>query len=366
MKITDVRYLPLRYPLANPLQLSWGPMTHRNFGLVLVETDSGLTGIGETSINFPQWSIKERKVTIEEGLRPALIGEDPLRIEYLWQKMYDAFSRLGLLWGKGAIMSAIGGIDIALWDLAGKAHDLPVYALMGGKVIDRVPLYATGFDINNPQKYLDQGFRALKMRVGFNAEQDLQNVANVRAQVGEEVDLLVDVNMGWTRTQALDLAPLYEPYNLYWLEEPLRTDDPEGLMMLAEMLETPLCAGENAFDRNDARAVLETGALRYLMPDPTRGGGLSEAKRMCSLAWSYGVTYSPHHFGSDVGFAAALHLMAATPMSGYMLRDVTDAPLREQVLREPMKISDGFAQVPDGPGLGVVLNEEAITQYIMA
>lgn len=366
MKITSVRYLALQYPLAAPLKLAWGWMTHRNFALVLIETDAGLTGIGETSVNFPQWSIKERRSTIEEGLAPLLIGENPLEIERLWHKLYDALVRLGLLWGKGAIMSALGGVDIALWDLAGKAYNLPLYALLGGQVTDRVPLYATGFDLKTPQRYVDQGYRALKMRVGFDAKQDLLNVEAVRKAIGDDIALLVDVNMGWTRQQALALAPRYDAFGLYWLEEPVRSDDLEGYALLRARMTTPLAAGENAFDRADSRALLETGALRYLMPDPTRAGGLSEVKRICSLAWLYGVPISPHHYGSDVGFAAALHLIASTAGGDYLLRDVTEAPLREHILKTPIRIEDGFAYPPDAPGLGIELNLEAIAAYQVA
>jgi D-galactarolactone cycloisomerase len=366
MQITDVRYLALQYPLTTPLKLAWGWMTHRNFALVLIETDAGLTGIGETSVNFPQWSIKERKITIEEGLRPLLVGENPLEIERLWQKLYDALSRLGLLWGKGAIMSAIGGVDIALWDLAGKAYGLPVYALLGGRVAERVPLYATGFDLKTPQRYVDQGYRALKMRVGFDVKQDLLNVEAVRKAIGDEIALLVDVNMGWSRQQALALAPRYEPFDLYWLEEPVRSDDLDGYMLLQARTSIPLAAGENAFDRTDSQMLLETGALRYLMPDPTRAGGLSEVKRICSLLWTYGIPYSPHHYGSDVGFAAALHLMASTPNGDYLLRDVTEVPLREDILKTPIRIEDGFAYLSDVPGLGIELNPQAVETYQVA
>ncbi|MFQ3566987.1 MAG: mandelate racemase/muconate lactonizing enzyme family protein [Aggregatilineales bacterium] len=366
MQITDVRYLALQYPLTTPLKLAWGWMTHRNFALVLIETDAGLTGIGETSVNFPQWSIKERKITIEEGLRPLLIGENPLEIERLWQKLYDALSRLGLLWGKGAIMSAIGGIDIALWDLAGKAYGLPLYALLGGRVAERIPLYATGFDLKTPQRYVDQGYRALKMRVGFDVKQDLMNVEAVRKAIGDDIALLVDVNMGWSRQQALALAPHYEAFDLYWLEEPVRSDDLDGYRLLKARTSIPLAAGENAFDRADSQTLLETGALSYLMPDPTRAGGLSEVKRICSLSWNYSIPYSPHHYGSDVGFAAALHLMASTPNGDYLLRDVTEVPLREDILKTPIRIEDGFACLSDAPGLGIELNPQAVEAYQIA
>jgi len=379
MKIIDVRFVALRYPLAAPIRLAWGPMTHRHFGLVFIDTDEGITGVGETSVNFPHWAITERRATVEEGIRHLLVGEDPLRIEHLWQKMYHSLIRLGLLWGKGAIMSAIGGADIALWDIAGKALEVPVYQLLGGCVQDRIPLYATGFSVEDPAQgamaCVEAGYRAVKVRVGFDPTRDLASVETVRRAVGDEVDLLVDANMAWELREALRIAQALEPFDLYWLEEPLRADDVAGLAELARRTAIPLAAGENAFGREDVRPLLEAGALGYIMPDPTRAGGLTECKKICDLAWTWGVPYSPHHYGSDVGFAAALHLLASTPeegpsdpegplgSKGYMLRDVSPTPLREDVLAEPLVIADGYAQVPSGPGLGIVLNEETIAHY---
>jgi L-alanine-DL-glutamate epimerase-like enolase superfamily enzyme len=124
-----------------------------------------------------------------------------------------------------------------------------------------------------------------------------------------------------------------------------------------------LAAGENQFDVADAERLLATQAIRFLMPDPTRAGGLSEAQRTCTLANAHGIPYSPHHYGSDVGFAAALHLIAATPGADYLLRDVSFAPLRESILREPICIQEGFAHVPDGPGLGIDLNWERVLEH---
>lgn len=364
MKITDVRCLPLQYPLSQPLQFAWGPMRHRNFALVIIETDAGVRGLGESSVNFPAWAIKERRHTIEDGLRPLLIDEDPLRIEYLWDKLYRALNRLGILWGRGAILSAISAVDMALWDLAGRALGVPVYQLLGGLTREHIPLYATGIDISRAEQYIEQGYRAVKVRLGFGQERDLQTLETVRRAIGD-AHLLADVNMGWSRAQALAMLPLLETFGLYWLEEPLPADDYEGYALLARTSRIPLAAGENAFDRQAARAALETGALRYLMPDPSRTGGLSECRKICALAAAYNVEYSPHHFGSDVGFAAALHLCASTPGGGYMLRDVSPAPLRESVLREPIRIVDGSARVPDAPGLGIELNEDTIEQYAM-
>ncbi|MCL6509227.1 MAG: mandelate racemase/muconate lactonizing enzyme family protein [Anaerolineae bacterium] len=367
MKISNVRFVALRQPLSQPLRLAWGAMHYRHFGLVVVETEAGLTGIGETSVNFPGWAITERKATIEEGLKPLLIGEDPLDVAGLWQKMHRAFARLGVLWGKGAVMSAIGGVDIALWDLAGKVHDKPIYELLGGRHQARVPLYATGLDPGNladsARSFVDQGYRAVKVRIGFDQARDIANVEAVRRAVGDQVQVLVDANMAYDVECAKRMADALQPYRLYWLEEPLVADDLSGYRQLAECVTVPLAAGENQFDVADAEALLATNAIRYLMPDPTRAGGLSEAQRICALAQARGLPYSPHHYGSDVGFAAVLHLIAATPGSDYLLRDVAPAPLRESVLLTPINVQDGQATVPEGPGLGVELNWEIVRTH---
>lgn len=364
MKISDLHFIALRQPLQQPLRLAWGAMHHRHFGLVIVETDAGISGVGETSVNFPGWAIVERKATIEDGLRPLLIGEDPLDVEGIWRKMHRAFARLGVLWGRGAVMSAIGGVDIALWDIVGKASGQPVYALLGGTQPMRVPLYATGLDPANladsARSLVDRGYRAVKVRIGFDEARDIANVEAVRRAVGDNVDVLADANMAYDLDGAIRMAMALQPYCLYWLEEPLVANDLAGYRALKDHTSIPLAAGENQFDVADATALLETGAIRYLMPDPTRAGGLSEARRICALAQAQGLPYSPHHYGSDVGFAATLHLIAAVPGATYMLRDVAPAPLRESLLRTPIVIEDGYAMTPDGPGLGIELNWDVI------
>ncbi|BCX05839.1 MAG: mandelate racemase [Candidatus Roseilinea sp.] len=367
MKISDVRFIALRQPLQQPLRLAWGAMHHRHFGLVVVETDAGIRGVGETSVNFPGWAIVERKATIEEGLKPLLIGEDPLDVAGIWQKMHRAFARLGVLWGKGAVMSAIGGVDIALWDIVGKVSDKPIYALLGGTQPARAPLYATGLDPANladsARAFTDQGYRAVKVRIGFDEARDIANVEAVRRAVGDDNHVLVDANMAYDLDTAKRMAAALRPYHLYWLEEPLVANDLEGYRTLKEHTDIPLAAGENQFDVADATALLDTNAIRYLMPDPTRAGGLSEARRICALAQARGLLYSPHHYGADIGFAATLHLIAATPGAAYMLRDVAPAPLRESVLRTPIVVADGFATTPDAPGLGIELNWDVIRAH---
>lgn len=367
MKITDVKFIPLRYPLKESLRLAWGEMTHRQFALIQIETDEGIIGIGETSVNFPAWSIVERKATVEQGIKPLLLGEDPLRIEKLWEKMYNSLIRLGLLWGKGAIMQAISGADIALWDIAGKALGVPVFRLLGGLYQDRIKLYATGFSLKEPAEgargCVEQGYRAVKLRIGFDARQDIENVKAVREAIGDEIQLMVDANMAWDRRLAMEMAQTLEEFDLYWIEEPVRCDDLEGMAAVAATTKTPIAAGENAFGRRDFKALLMAHAVDIIMPDVTRSGGLTECRKICSMASTWDVPYSPHHYGSDVGFAASLHLLASTPGGLIMLRDVSPTPLREEVLLEPLKIEGGYAEVPQGPGLGVELDEEIISRF---
>jgi D-galactarolactone cycloisomerase len=185
----------------------------------------------------------------------------------------------------------------------------------------------------------------------------------VREAAGPAVDLLIDANMAWDRSQAAAMIEQLAAYDPYWIEEPLPANDVAGLAALLTTSRVRIAAGENAFGCDDVRTLLTERAVSVLMPDPTRAGGITEVRRMCALAAAWGIPYSPHHYGSDVGFAAALHLMAATPGGTLMLRDVSPAPLREMILAEPLAVHDGYARVPDGPGLGIRLDMDVVQAY---
>lgn len=372
MRITDVEFVGLKYPLAKPIPFSLGTMTHRQFALVRVYTDEGITGVGETSVNFPFWSLEERRATVEAGIKPLLVGENPLEIERLWEKMYRALIRLGLQWGaRGPVYQAISGADLALWDILGKALGQPVYRLLGGSGAQPVPLYATGLDAEDlpgaSRKAVEEGYSAIKLRVGFDVEKDVENVRAVREAVGPDVPVLVDANQSYERAEAVRFAEAVEPYLSGsfggWFEEPIRLDDRCGHEVIRAGTDLRLAGGENAFGREDFLGLLEEGVFDVLMPDVTRAGGLTECRKICALCRQYGVPYSPHHYGSDVGFAASLHLFASAPGGEIMLRDVADVALREGVLASPLTIEAGHAPVPEAPGLGVELNEESVERY---
>lgn len=363
MKIHAIRFHLCQQQLQRPIPLSCGVLTHRNFGLIEVETDVGLTGWGETSINFPPWSVYERKATIEQGLAPLLAGRDPLEIGRLWHDMYVATRSFGRMWAEGALMQAISGVDLALWDIAGKEYGVPVWKLLGGSYRNEVPLYATGMRTDDiaagALEALAAGYRTLKVRVGFDEERDVANVQRVREAIGADVGLMIDANQAYDLQRARRMLRRLSSVRPYWIEEPVLTDDIQAWRMLRrEFPDLPLAWGENAFSLSDYEAMGKPMLVDYVMPDPCRSGGLTQAVRMARWADEHGIPISPHHYGSDVGFAACLHLMASQPNTSLMLRDVADVVLRDHLIAAPFQIRQGCVAVPTAPGMGVDVNRE--------
>ncbi|MBC7332832.1 MAG: mandelate racemase/muconate lactonizing enzyme family protein, partial [Synergistetes bacterium] len=244
MRITEVRFIPLKCKLPKPVQFSLGILTHRNFALVKLETDAGVCGWGEAFVNFPSWAIYERRATIENGLEPLLVGESPLDPEGLTSKLLSKLYRLGLQWGaRGCIYQALSAVNIALWDIKGKVEGKPLYELIGGKR-EKVPLYAIGMDMANLEDSLpfclEAGFKALKIRLGFDRETDVLLVRKARAIVGKNVRVYVDVNQGWEKEEACEMALRVEEAGADWIEEPTLCEDLETMARIAQKLTVPL------------------------------------------------------------------------------------------------------------------------------
>lgn len=365
MKITRVRFVLCGYELPSPIPLSCGALTHRNFGLVFVETDAGITGIGETSVNFPPWCIHERRATIEDGLASLVVGENPLDIARLHKRMTDATRSFTRMWAEGAIAQAISGIDMALWDIAGKEYGVPVWQLLGGKYRDDILCYAVGFNAADPGKgaleMRERGYTHGKMRIGFDDAADIAKARGMREAAGDDFAMLIDANQAFDLPRARRMMTELRDLDLYWLEEPLLNDDFDGYAVLrAEFPEIPLAWGENAFSLGDYRTMLDNHLVDAVMPDPCRSGGLTSAVRMAETAAAHGIPMSPHHYGSDIGFVAALHLAASQPNFSIMLRDEAPVPLRGDILAEPLTVTNGSVAVPDKPGLGIELNEAIV------
>ncbi|MCS7256825.1 MAG: mandelate racemase/muconate lactonizing enzyme family protein [Thermomicrobium sp.] len=368
MRIVEVEFYGLRSRLPSPARFSWGEAWERNVGLVRVVTDEGLEGWGETSVTFPLWSLEERALTVRQGLRPLVLGVEWEEPTELTERLHRRLSPLGHLWSMVAVRSAVAAFEVALWDIVGQRAGRPLWALWGGSW-QRVPLYAVGFSgdvqtiARQAAEAIERGFRAVKVRVGFDDEADEQLVRTVRTAIGPEATLLVDANMAYDRERARRMAERLAPYRLGWLEEPLVRTDVAGMTALRRLGLVPLAAGENAYTLEEAVALLEAEAVDVLMPDIARIGGLTAARAACNAARSCGLPYSPHQFGSYVGLAAALHLCAAEPGANWLLMDIAPWELREAVVESEPLVEGGWGLPPRSPGLGVRVNLARLEQF---
>lgn len=372
MKIIGVETIVLSYPLARPVTMSFGTMTDRTNVLIKVDTDEGISGIGETWTNFPHWAAEERKITVEKGIKPLLINENPLNISFLWNKLYRSLmkSGAGLQWGaKGPLMQAISGVDIALWDILGQKLDTPVYQILGGMACPEIGAYASGI---GPRGYerevqdcVDKGYSAFKLKVGFGKDLDLHNLETVRQIIGSRT-LMIDANQGWDDAgQALDHLKLYERYDIAFIEEPVPADQLDDLKRVRESGIMPVAGGENVYGRTDFKNALTGGALDIVQPDVTKAGGLSESKIICDMGGAWRLPFAPHMYGSAVGLAASLHLLAAVPGGLFMEVDSTRNPLQTELLEDSFYTFEKgrFILSGDRPGLGIKLNMDFVKEF---
>lgn len=358
MKITDIKTFPLSIPF-QPMRphSPWADGARKQI-MIQLYTDEGLIGLGESFALGAPLAVCN---VIEEALKPLLLGEDPTQIERLVEKMH----RATFLYGRrGLAMIAISGVELALWDVAGKARGAPVYELLGGLVAPRVRAYASLLRYPSPadvaeaaRDYVGRGFGAIKLH-----QTDVESVAAARAAVGPHVEIMLDVNCVWNPREAIAMAQRLAPYNLYWLEEPVwPPEDYRGLAEVAAEAEMPIAAGENEATTFGFREMIAQRAADILQPSMTKVGGLLEFKKICALAASANLSVAPHSFYFGPGLAATLHLIASTP--GCLFVEFPTGELEAPLLTNPIQAKDGHVQVPAGPGLGIELNEEALTRY---
>ena len=377
MKITDVAAFPLRCTIREPFAYSQKWFTARTALLVKVTTDEGIVGWGEA---FCHDAGPALAALIERVFRPLIVGKDALAREVIWEHLYNHSRDYGQ---RGLTAIALSGIDIALWDIVGKAAGLPIHALLGGPFRDRVQAYATGLYITQDaiadprvlageaRLYVQQGFKAVKMKVGFGLKTDVRNVRCVREAIGADVALMVDANHAYDAAAAIALGRAIEPYDIAWLEEPVVPEDIDGYCAVRRALNIPIAGGEAEFTRYGFRKLVTQGAVDILQPDICSAGGISEVAKIAALARTWAMRCVPHVWGTGVALAAALHFIAAQPdqppslnPSPAMLElDRTENPIRDEVLSEPLEISQGVVRVPTGPGLGVEVAEEILERY---
>ena len=366
MKITDVQTIRLRAPIPAEGQVfsRSGVRSTRSTTLVRVETDEGITGIGSASGNGELIEIIIAKV-----IKPLLVSTDPTDIDAIWDKAYvrGGHKEFGT---RGIGVVALSGVDIALWDILGKVRGLPLYQLLGGKRRDKVPVYATALYPEEPSQvarraraFAERGFHGVKIKVGFDLDQDIRIVRAVREELGKNFIVMTDANQGYSVDVALNAADAFADCGAYWLEEPLFVEDIEGHAILREKGRTPIAVGENLHMRYAFENFILRGAVDFIQPDVARAGGISEIKKIAALAARHKVPVSFHTWGDGVALAASVHLSAALENSIVMELDYTYNPLREELLREPFKVQNGYLFPPERPGLGIELDPHAVERF---
>ncbi|MEO1996030.1 MAG: mandelate racemase/muconate lactonizing enzyme family protein [Planctomycetaceae bacterium] len=360
-RIEAVETINLRFAYDDGFEYAGGKCTARVTTLVLVHTDSGHTGIG-TVYSHPLLL----RLIIEHQLQPLLIGEDPCDTESIWNKMYRITRWYGR---KGVAMSAIGGVDTALWDVRGKASGTPVWKLLGGQR-GCCPAYASALlwqDVDGlaqeAASLRERGFQRVKMRLGRNWDFDCAAVQAVRAAIGADGDLLVDGSMRYDVPTARRLAQVLEEQGVFWFEEPFEPEDIDAFVELRNSVRVPLAAGENEFGLQGFRELIRAGAVDIVQPDASRCGGISEVQRVAQAAAAEGLRVGTHSWSDAVAIVANAHVVAASPNGLTVEVDRTGNPFVDDLLIEPLEICDGQLQLSERPGLGVELNAETLEQY---
>lgn len=379
MKITEINTYALRSPLETPFAFSQGWVRQRGATLVEVITDSGLSGWGEAfaqGLEPPQIAV----AAIESALKPLLIGADPLDTEVLWHRMYHQTRDYGR---KGSVISAISAIDIALWDIAGKAYNVPVHKLLGGAFRNKVQVYATGFYRISGQgeakrlgeeaiRHYDAGFRLMKVKLGYGLNDDIAVMREIRRALGDrEVTLMVDTNHAYGVAEAIRLGRALEEYDLRWYEEPVVPEDLAGYREVRQALSMPIAGGENEHTLFGFREFLGQRCVDVAQPDIGSAGGFTACRHIVAQAQSHGVAVNPHVWGSAIAQAASLQLIAAVPVPHHSVfaqepifeYDRSSHPFRQFLVKQPIEQSGGWLDVPQRPGIGVEVQREILTQY---
>ncbi len=370
MQITKVEAIEIRLPESQVLDKT---SSGQDALIVKVYTDEGIVGIGEvdSSSRVVKATIEAPfSHTIASGLGRLLIGMNPLDIKVINDKLYQSSFYYGR---RGVVVHAIGGIDIALWDIAGKYYHQPIYQLLGGAFHKKIRAYASilfGKDGNETceigEKWVSRGFTAVKFGwapMGQSEKMDLELVEGARRGVGNQNDVLIDAGCCWDTMTAIRRAKQFEDYGILWLEEPLEQDNLAGYRKLTSVSRIPIAAGEGEAGRFAWRDLIERGGISIAQIDIARNG-FTEATRVADMAEDYGLRVVNHFYTTGINLAAGLHWLASRKSAFIFEYCVEDTPIRWDITKQRMEIdANGFVHVPQGPGLGIELNEETIERY---
>lgn len=370
MKITSITAVPLSYrlPEGKTVTMGVGSTLKRDAIIVRVETSEGVTGYGEAHPGRSPGAIAS---LIQNTLAPMLVGMNATDVVGAWQRVHRMqLSSHGL--GAGAAL-ALSGIDMALWDIRGKAANMPLYELLGG-TRRRVPAYAGGISLGYQPKeslaeeaaeYVARGYKAVKLRLGDNAGDDIARAVHVRQALGDRVDILTDANTVYTMADARRVLPVLADIRAGWLEEPFACNDFASYREAAKITPlVPLAAGENHYTRFEFAQLLEAGAVQVWQPDLSKCGGITEGVRIAAIASAWRIPVNPHSSATGLNHAATLHFMAATENSGYFEACVSKFNPFRDMFGPTFEIgADGCVEPPSGPGIGIDVDESIFGKY---
>jgi L-alanine-DL-glutamate epimerase-like enolase superfamily enzyme len=363
MRIARVGFRALQAPAGDGIAMSFAPLRRRAAALVIVETDDGLTGVGESWVNHPPWALAERQETIRQGVAPLVTGRDARDPQGIHSLLLRELLPLGRQWGApGPIWQAISGADIALWDLLGHATGQPSSVLLGGmRLREKIAVYASSL---GPKAVGEQaeacakaGFTTVKLRVGFGRATDLANLQAIREAVGDSVTVFADANQAWDLEEAIAIAPALRRHGVSIVEEPLAGDSLEQLEEFHRRTGLLVATGENVYGARALTSYLRSPAVAVVQPDVSKTGGLTEAFEVCRRAAETGTAVWPHMYGGAIGFGATLQLAACGLNVEQVEYDVRANPLRDPLLKDPPVPRSGVVDLPAQPGLGIELTE---------
>ena len=376
MKIAEVNAHVLEARIDTPFSWSFNRADTRGGCIVEIVCEDGTTGWGEC------FGPARLNAAIVKAFRPLLIGQDALATERIWQTLYNQFRDQGQ---KGLTVTAISGVDIALWDIKGKHFEAPVHQLMGGPLRTSVPAYATGtyrrdsgdpldYIVEEVKGYVKEGFGAVKLKIGFGIPEDIALIRAVREAMGPKIGLMLDANHGYDAIDAIALGRTVAPLDIGWFEEPVVPDDLGSYEEVRRGQPIPVAGGECEFTRWGFREVLTRRAMDIIQPDTCAAGGLSECKKIADMANAFGVRYLAHVWGTGIGLSAALHLLAVIPdnpprhtsRQPLLEFDRSEHPFRQVVLKTPIEHDNGIVAVPTGPGLGIEIDRAALKRFTVS
>lgn len=375
MKIDTIQTHILDYQLEQAFESASMRFERRQHCLVEITCDDGTVGWGECL------GPAKANAAVVETYAAGLIGRNPLETEKLWLELYNRLRDQGQ---RGLTMTALSGIDIALWDIKGKRYGASVSELLGGRFRDRVRAYATGSfrregvdrvrDIaEEVAGYAREGFHGVKIKIGFDVEEDLRVIAAVRQAIGPERRLMIDANHGYDLLEALEVGKYAQAFGVDWFEEPVLPEQIGTYRAVREGQPLPVASGENWHGRYAMLEPLSTRAVDIAQPDVCGVGGFTEMRRVVDMAAMFGIRLVPHVWGTAVCIAASLQVMAALPpnpprrepIEPILEFDRTHNPFRQAVVKTPLEHVEGIVAIPDAPGLGIEINRDALRQYAL-